>query len=156
MHSYLWYTEADWSEEVLEWCQQHLPSPFKPVRAPTSPARSVAGTESAASNIQQQEGQPAAAVRPHQVIEDFFAKQESDHQQLTNFLPPAEELFRGLRVRMAVATGVAEVVKLHKVTGRVEYWGHAIQKAQAMADTVEGGQVSQQLPGVISNCCAEV
>lgn len=82
------------------------------------------------------------------MVEEFCAKQaagqpETDPHQLQGLLPPAEDVFRGLRVRMAVATGVADNVKLHRVTGRVEYWGQIMEKVQAMAEAPEGGQVSR-------------
>lgn len=94
---------------------------------------------------------------PCQEVEDFFAKQEPDQHQQQGLLPPADDMFRGLRVRMAVATGVAETVKLHKVTGRVEYWGQVMDRVQAMAEAPEGGQVcSLQHMGSLHGFCLSV
>jgi hypothetical protein len=72
-------------------------------------------------------------------------KQSAQRTQLLSSLPPAAQLFRGLRVRMSVATGIAEKITLHKVTSRVEYPGCVTRRVQAMADAPEGGQVSCML-----------
>lgn len=54
-------------------------------------------------------------------------------------------LFRGVRVRMGIATGVVEVRRVHKMTQRVEYAGQIMRKVQAIADTPDGGQVGRLL-----------
>lgn len=51
-------------------------------------------------------------------------------------------LFRGLRVRMSIATGGVESVRLHSVTQRAEYVGEVLRKVQAVGETPQGGQVS--------------
>jgi hypothetical protein len=50
-------------------------------------------------------------------------------------------LFRGLRVRMSVATGGVDFVRLHSVTQRAEYVGEVLRKVQAVGETPQGGQV---------------
>lgn len=50
-------------------------------------------------------------------------------------------LFRGLRVRMSVATGSVDMVRLHSVTQRAEYVGEVLRKVQAVGETPQGGQV---------------
>ena len=50
-------------------------------------------------------------------------------------------LFRGLRVRMAIATGPVEAVRTHAVTKRLEYKGAVLKRVQALADAAHGGQV---------------
>jgi hypothetical protein len=50
-------------------------------------------------------------------------------------------LFRGLRVRMSVATGGIDAVRLHSVTQRAEYVGEVLRKVQAVGETPQGGQV---------------
>lgn len=52
-------------------------------------------------------------------------------------------LFRGLRVRMSVATGGIDAVRLHSVTQRAEYVGEVLRKVQAVGETPQGGQVSR-------------
>jgi uncharacterized membrane protein YgcG len=52
-------------------------------------------------------------------------------------------LFRGLRVRMSVATGSVEAVRLHSVTHRAEYVGEVLRMVQAVGETPQGGQVSR-------------
>ncbi|KIY91819.1 hypothetical protein MNEG_16144 [Monoraphidium neglectum] len=54
---------------------------------------------------------------------------------------PLGALFRGLRVRMSLATGRAEDVRLHTVTQRHEYGGSVLRRVQAVAETPHGGQV---------------
>jgi hypothetical protein len=50
-------------------------------------------------------------------------------------------LFRGFRVRMSVATGYVDSVRLHSVTKRAEYAGDVLKKVQAVAEAPHGGQV---------------
>lgn len=50
-------------------------------------------------------------------------------------------IFRGLRVRMAMATGLIHDVQIHKITHRVEYYGDVTNRAQALSDLPSGGQV---------------
>ncbi|GAX75845.1 hypothetical protein CEUSTIGMA_g3288.t1 [Chlamydomonas eustigma] len=50
-------------------------------------------------------------------------------------------IFRGLRVRMAVATGISDVMQLHPVTHRVEYFGQVTRRAQAVSELPSGGQI---------------
>lgn len=50
-------------------------------------------------------------------------------------------LFRGLRVRMSVATGGIDAVRMHSVTQRAEYVGEVLRKVQAVGETPQGGQV---------------
>ncbi|KXZ51008.1 hypothetical protein GPECTOR_14g25 [Gonium pectorale] len=50
-------------------------------------------------------------------------------------------LYRGLRVRMGVATGSAEPLRSHAVTQRMEYYGEVRRRLQAVADLPHGGQV---------------
>ncbi len=54
---------------------------------------------------------------------------------------PASVLFRGLRVRMAMATGAVDGLKRHKVTDRIEYGGQVLRRVQALVELPEGGQV---------------
>ncbi|WIA33706.1 hypothetical protein OEZ86_006824 [Tetradesmus obliquus] len=60
----------------------------------------------------------------------------------------------GLRVRMAVASGIADGVKLPKVTRRVEYNGTTMRRVQAVGDAPEGGQVvidGETFKGITAN-----
>jgi hypothetical protein len=50
-------------------------------------------------------------------------------------------LFRGLRVRMSVATGLVDTVRMHSITQRAEYTGDVLKKVQAVAEAPHGGQV---------------
>jgi hypothetical protein len=60
---------------------------------------------------------------------------------------PLGALFRGLRVRMSLATGRAEDVRLHTVTQRHEYGGSVLRRVQAVAETPHGGQVGRHERG---------
>jgi hypothetical protein len=51
-------------------------------------------------------------------------------------------LFRGMRVRMSVATGYVDTVRVHSVTKRREYQGDVLKKVQAVGEAPHGGQVS--------------
>ncbi|KXZ45803.1 hypothetical protein GPECTOR_50g597 [Gonium pectorale] len=48
-------------------------------------------------------------------------------------------LFRGLRVRMGVATGVTDAITSHAITQRMEYSGEVYRRVQAVADLPERG-----------------
>ncbi|KAG2502119.1 hypothetical protein HYH03_000611 [Edaphochlamys debaryana] len=50
-------------------------------------------------------------------------------------------LFRGLRVRMGVATGVTDAITSHAITQRMEYSGEVYRRVQAVAELPQGGQV---------------
>ena len=52
-------------------------------------------------------------------------------------------LFRGMRVRMSVATGYVDSVRVHSVTKRREYTGDVLNKVQALGEAPQGGQVSR-------------
>jgi hypothetical protein len=58
---------------------------------------------------------------------------ESDSKALSRELLP---IFRGLRVRMGVHTGVADVVKLHESTRRVIYGGEVRSERSGIVDVV--------------------
>lgn len=137
---YACHAEADWSAEVVDWCQQHLPSPNKPTHAAPR-ADSCSADLGAGLDLLQQSELGAAAISRQQLVEDFLTRMEAEQHPLQGFLPPASELFKCLRVRMAIATGIAEKVKQHKVTRMIEYFGQVVQKVQAMVETPEGGQV---------------
>jgi hypothetical protein len=51
-------------------------------------------------------------------------------------------LFRGLRVRMAVATGPVDTTRVHSVTRRLVYHGKVVNRVQSLGDAPHGGQVS--------------
>lgn len=55
--------------------------------------------------------------------------------------PLAPREFLGLRVRMAVHTGVVEDVRVHPRTRRVQYYGDCMDVVRAMGDVPCGGQV---------------
>jgi hypothetical protein len=57
-------------------------------------------------------------------------------------------LFRGLRVRMSIATGGIDAVRLHSVTQRAEYVGEVLRKVQAVGETPQGGQVRKRVLSV--------
>jgi hypothetical protein len=59
-------------------------------------------------------------------------------------------LFRGLRVRMSIATGGIDAVRLHSVTQRAEYVGEVLRKVQAVGETPQGGQV--RVVCLLSDC----
>ncbi len=50
-------------------------------------------------------------------------------------------MLRGLRVRMAAATGRVDRAQAHAVTGRIEYTGPVLRLVQALAELPHGGQV---------------
>ncbi|CAG9463289.1 unnamed protein product [Pedinophyceae sp. YPF-701] len=50
-------------------------------------------------------------------------------------------LFRGLLVRMGVATATVTRSKTHRVTRRIEYEGPAVQRVNLIQDSAHGGQV---------------
>ncbi|GFR43303.1 hypothetical protein Agub_g4369, partial [Astrephomene gubernaculifera] len=50
-------------------------------------------------------------------------------------------LYRGLRVRMGVATGVTDAITSHAITQRMEYSGEVYRRVQAVADLPNGGQI---------------
>ena len=50
-------------------------------------------------------------------------------------------LFRGMRVRMSVATGYVDNVRVHSMTKRREYTGDVLKKVQAVGEAPHGGQV---------------
>ncbi|GIM09453.1 hypothetical protein Vretimale_13299, partial [Volvox reticuliferus] len=50
-------------------------------------------------------------------------------------------LYRGLRVRMGVATGVTDAITSHAITQRMEYSGEVYRRVQAVADLPQGGQI---------------
>ena len=54
-------------------------------------------------------------------------------------------LFRGMRVRMSVATGYVDTVRVHSVTKRREYQGDVLKKVQAVGEAPHGGQVGAAL-----------
>lgn len=68
----------------------------------------------------------------------------NNYSSSNNMLSPAKRgfvLFRGVRVRMGVATATVDVRKVHNITRRVEFGGHVMKKVQAVADLPDGGQV---------------
>ena len=52
-------------------------------------------------------------------------------------------LFRGMRVRMSVATGYVDNVRVHSMTKRREYTGDVLKKVQAVGEAPHGGQVGR-------------
>ncbi|KAK9829912.1 hypothetical protein WJX72_008611 [[Myrmecia] bisecta] len=56
-------------------------------------------------------------------------------------LEPTSVLFRGLRIRMGVATGVVDRASVHELTKRVDYSGPVMDLAKAISDTPFGGQI---------------
>eukprot|EP01026_Neomeris_dumetosa_P051023 TRINITY_DN4484_c0_g1_i1.p1 TRINITY_DN4484_c0_g1~~TRINITY_DN4484_c0_g1_i1.p1 ORF type:complete len:834 (+),score=115.70 TRINITY_DN4484_c0_g1_i1:327-2504(+) len=54
-------------------------------------------------------------------------------------------LFKGLRVRMAVATGTISMRSMNRLTGRVEIQGPVMDKVNAIADIPQGGQIIMDL-----------
>jgi len=51
------------------------------------------------------------------------------------------QIFRGLRVRMGVATGVPSHVRQHELTRRREYAGDVVWRARSLSDVPVGGQI---------------
>jgi class 3 adenylate cyclase len=51
------------------------------------------------------------------------------------------QIFRGLRVRMGVATGVPSHVRQHELTRRREYAGDVMWRARSLSDVPVGGQI---------------
>jgi hypothetical protein len=110
-------------------------------------------------------GRPAAALAAGQVrgvqgvgmsrgasmcstpgLQRAFAAPAADNLTLPAPSPPHRQapnqaLFRGLRVRMSLATGRADEVRLHTVTQRHEYSGSVLRRVQAVGETPHGGQV---------------
>ncbi|KAK9869016.1 hypothetical protein WJX84_000276 [Apatococcus fuscideae] len=52
-----------------------------------------------------------------------------------------QTIFNGLRVRMAVNTGVPSKIKIHHVTKQAEYQGHLLNELEAIGSLPSGGQV---------------
>ncbi|KAK9802596.1 hypothetical protein WJX73_010556 [Symbiochloris irregularis] len=52
-----------------------------------------------------------------------------------------EILHRGLSVRMAIASGLADDVQANMVSRRIEYHGHVSKVAKALVDVPNGGQI---------------
>jgi len=50
-------------------------------------------------------------------------------------------IFRGLRVRVGIHTGLAEEVEINPVTRRVVYGGQVAKIAKAVSDAPSGGQI---------------
>eukprot|EP00775_Hariotina_reticulata_P012686 gene12686-12816_t len=138
---------VEWSEELLQWCQAHVPGSVK--EAAAAPFTSLSSSSFPGTLTAVEAAIAAAALLPSSLggMADTAAggghssHQAAHHAELLSSLPSATQLFRGLRVRMSVATGIAEKITLHKVTSRVEYPGSVTRRVQAMADAPEGGQV---------------
>ncbi|KAA6420956.1 MAG: adenylate cyclase [Trebouxia sp. A1-2] len=56
-------------------------------------------------------------------------------------LAASEVLFRGLRVRMGIGTGIIEKVQVHELTKRREYTGPVMDLAKAVSECPSGGQI---------------
>lgn len=69
--------------------------------------------------------------------EDF----ESNEETATVVGKSGQLLFKGLRVRMAIATGPVDRVKIHSVTKRAEYYGGAAHEVTELSHYPDGGQV---------------
>ncbi|GBF94709.1 adenylate cyclase [Raphidocelis subcapitata] len=54
---------------------------------------------------------------------------------------PGQLLFRGLRVRVAISTGIPTVVRMNEMTNTLTYGGPVMESAAALADLPAGGQV---------------
>jgi hypothetical protein len=153
-------TDAGWSEEVLSWCSDHLP---KPQHVPLQRSTSQPGTCGACTTCAEQQlamlrlgsrGMPHLEPQIHDrhVMNALQQQRRCSEEQhgLPTGLQLPQQLFRGLRVRMAVASGIADSVHLHKVTRRVEYNGTVMPRVQAVADAPEGGHVSSSSS---CSCC---
>ncbi|KAL0029412.1 hypothetical protein WJX77_005563 [Trebouxia sp. C0004] len=55
--------------------------------------------------------------------------------------PEGKLLFRGLRVRMAISTGIPAEIIVHNVTKQVEYRGEIIELSESLSHLPAGGQV---------------
>jgi hypothetical protein len=152
----IYTADASWSEEVLSWASEHLPKPqHVPVQRSASQPGCFSGCITCADQKLAILSSSCRGVAPcvglsgqaelscHNQQQQQLQLQPLDAQQaLPAGLQPPQQLFRGLRVRMAVASGIADGVKLHKVTRRVEYNGTTMRRVQSVADAPEGGQVS--------------
>ncbi|KAK9805610.1 hypothetical protein WJX72_007771 [[Myrmecia] bisecta] len=69
-------------------------------------------------------------ITPQQAAVDF------DAAELANIL-----MFRGLRIRMGIATGLVDHTQMHELTKRVEYSGVVMDLAKAISETPHGGQI---------------
>lgn len=138
--------DADWNREVLQWATEHLPAHAKGQITASRYSSSGGVQPSSALACKQLLGQGGGADRPtmHLQLPECHPKQQYSHD-LPASLQPMQQLFCGLRVRMAVASGIADGVKLHRVTRRVEYNGTTMRRVQALADAPDGGQVGNQL-----------
>ncbi|DBA82772.1 TPA: hypothetical protein ACH3X1_007000 [Trebouxia sp. C0004] len=56
-------------------------------------------------------------------------------------LAASEVLFRGLRVRMGIGTGIIGKVQVHELTKRREYTGPVMDLAKAVSECPSGGQI---------------
>ncbi|CAG9461611.1 unnamed protein product [Pedinophyceae sp. YPF-701] len=120
--------------------------------AEVSGARTEAGDRVSAAGAAQAEGRTVAASR-HTVAEvgvEHVAAHRPGVADGTRTEAAAAEadlgeggphVFRGLLVRMGVATANATRSKTHKVTRRVEYEGPVMDLVNAIQDVAHGGQV---------------
>ncbi|KAL3159976.1 hypothetical protein ABBQ38_010364 [Trebouxia sp. C0009 RCD-2024] len=56
-------------------------------------------------------------------------------------LAASDVLFRGLRVRMGIGTGLIEKMQVHELTKRREYMGAVMDLAKAVSECPSGGQI---------------
>jgi hypothetical protein len=136
----------EWCEELLQWTEAHLPRTGTTLEAEAQAEHQTANTSCLSSAVEAAQ-RVAAALQVTDSISSLDSSAGSYTDPINRHVHPqkrVQQLFRGLRVRMSVATGVAERITLHKVTSRVEYPGSVTCKVQAMADAPEGGQVHVQ------------
>lgn len=69
--------------------------------------------------------------------------EEFEHNEETASLvsKSGQLLFKGLRVRMAIATGTVDRIKIHSVTKRAEYFGGAAHEVVELSHYPDGGQI---------------
>ncbi|GAX82245.1 hypothetical protein CEUSTIGMA_g9673.t1 [Chlamydomonas eustigma] len=68
---------------------------------------------------------------------------------------PGATLFRGLRIRVGINTGVPALVSRHDVTQELQYYGQVMDLAAAVAELPSGGQVFMG-PGTFSRVAPQL
>lgn len=85
---------------------------------------------------------PIVPLEPHVRAALTRLEQGTDDKlRLLSGLGDLGIVFRGLRVRMGVATGLPERMKFHKMTMRAEYFGAVVRRVHAVSETPHGGQI---------------
>ncbi|GFR45632.1 hypothetical protein Agub_g7040, partial [Astrephomene gubernaculifera] len=128
--------KLDWPPLLLEHplCR---PRPLVPVACVTA-ASSAPGIHHLQSHNPHHPHAPTHATAQHQQHSGNGPMGQAHHDTLAS---PLLVLFKGLSVRMGIATGVPSAVREHPVTRRMQYTGAVLRLATGIAELGSGGQV---------------